>query len=274
METKEFKRSTYLTLTPKTAKEGLRLLVQKRKNVNVTHQIMATQVAIGRLTTDLIPMVSPGIQLKAEIVEQTKKNLGNVLHHAVLVAKLLKVKVPASKKAIKARTPTLLLMEIERYGAGLFETFFNSINSGKFVPMTDEERVSAEAKFKAAETKRGEKAASDKVEFKPRNTPAYQKIVTDPVNEELLKSQVEHLLRSVYEFTWAVTHGPVADIMEAHITSLKPNYADGFFTPPPKKPVPAGLKPPQKKKAAEETATPDVAQKPVAKKAPAKAAHA
>lgn len=260
METREFKRSSYLTLTPKTTKAGVAGSIRKRKDINVVGEVLALRSASGKLMRDLEPFISPGVQLNDILRGKAKENLGELLQHSVTLAKLLKVKTPASAKKIKARTQTLLLMEIDRTCGEIFDTYVSAVRGAKVVPMTEEEKAAALAKYNEAEAKRKAKWEQapattknaegqdvPKGEYKPGKAPDFTKIEAAAINEAALKGQLEHLLRLAYEFNWAMFDAPVADTMAARIDRIKGNYPAGFFTPPPKKAPPAGLKPGQKR---------------------------
>lgn len=286
METKTFKWATHKTLSPRTAKEGFKAATRKRKDINIANEVLATRSATGQLFRDMIPFITPGIQLNDTLRKQARENLGVALHHAVALAKLLKVKVPGSSKKIKTRTPTVILTEIERSAGEVFDTFFSSVSGSKVVPMTDEEKALAQKKYDDAEVKRKAKfdarPASEKKtiknsegkelvvdvpkgDYKPGKAPDFTKVVAQPLNDALIKTQLEHLLHGLYEFAWSmatvggvVPEGfkPVAEIFKTRIDSIKGQYPEGFFTPPPKKQAPPGLKPPQKKKKVEAAAAP------------------
>lgn len=283
METKDFKRNSYKMVNPKVAKEGFKAALKKRRDVALVGEVLATVSATGRLLRGYQEYVVPGIQLKDAHRAHGRALLGELLQHAAAAAKLIKVKVPSANRKIKPKhTPTHLLMEVSRSACEMQDTVLAVVNGVKFVPMTDEETVKAKAayekrvaaakvKFDAAPVTKQVKQKNEKGEvvtvevpkgeFKAPATPAYTKPVTDALNVEQLGAQIAHLLASAYEFAWSPAVTPVesgaerviAGIFEERIKALAPSYPAGFFDAPPKKPAPAGLTPPRKKKDAEAT---------------------
>lgn len=253
MEAKDFKRNSFKTLNPKAYKEGFRVVLKKRRDLNLATSVLATRSAVGHLMRDLQPFIVPGVQLNDTLRGKAKEALGTVLQHASNTAKLLKVKVPSSNRKIKPKhSPTLLLLECERIASEMLDTVLASVQSGKVVPLNDEEKVQAQKRYEAAQAKAKAKTEATKTEAKAGTGPATTKIVADPVNMEMLATQVAALLATAYEFSWTpAVNAPVAEVMEAHIKRISPQYPAEFFAQPPKKAAPPGLVPPKKKKAAE-----------------------
>jgi hypothetical protein len=238
MDTKDFKRNSYKLLSPKTAKEGFRAVARKRRDVNVASSILNIAAATNTFQGAVAEHIHPGVQLNDKLRGAAKHALGPCLQHAVALAKVLKVKVPSSHRKIKSKnTVTGGIMDITRLGGDLLYTYVAAVNSARVVPLTAEEIAALPAPKPVAEGKKAKVAKTDK-------------IVVDPVNVEVLKVQLSAYLAAVYEFSWLMLHGPVADVMGAHIAQITPNHPKGFFDAPPKKEMPKGLVPRKKKDAA------------------------
>lgn len=251
METKDFKRNSVKTMNPKLIKAGLKDIAAIRVEANLTHEVLATRSAVGHLMRDLQDYIVPGVQLRDAHRTAAKENLGEVLQHAVTVAKILKAKVPSAQKKIKPKhTPTHLLIEIDRVANQMLDTVVAVLASAKYVPMTKEEKEKASLAYGARLARAKEKfdadTSKDKGEFKAPKEPAYVVATTEDLNLDMLKTQVEHLIANIYEFayTTAVTDpaveskGVIAEIYEARIKKLTPSFPEHFFDAPPKKPAP------------------------------------
>lgn len=244
MDTKDYKRNVYKILSPKTAKEGFRAITRKRRDVNVATSVLGLSAATNAFLRNVSPFISPGIQMNDALRAGIKADMGPMLQHAVALSKILKAKVPSSHRKIKPKVmPTHQIMEIARLGGEILDTFLAAVNSARVVPLTPEEIKALPAPKPVAE---GKKAKAPKTE----------KFVSDPVNVELLKTQLGAYLAAIYEFSWLVLNAPVADAMDVHIIKLVPSFPKGFFDAPPKKEMPKGLVPRKKKDPAAVVAAP------------------
>lgn len=255
MKTADFKRNSFRMLNQKMVKSGLKDMASDRTTANLTYEVIAVRAAVGHLMRDLQDYIVPGVQLRDAHRAMAKQNLGELLQHAAVVAKILKAKIPASQKKVKPKhTPTHLLIEIDRVANEMLDTLFAALSSTKLVPMTEEAKAKAKLAYMArvdkAKAKFDADTSPDKGEFNPPKESSYLVAETQDLNKSLLTSQVGNLLALVYEFAYtsAVTDpavdgsGVVATIMAAHIKKVATMYPPTFFDAPPKKAAPVAKK--------------------------------
>jgi hypothetical protein len=207
--------------------------------------VLELNAAMGILHQGFRPYIL-GFQLNDDMKNQGAVDLGMVLHHATILARLLKVKVPSSARKVKPKnTPTYLLTEM---GSATTDTI-NAV-------LAAIQPASIEKKEVVGKNKEGTPTKKEVTVITPSD------LDTEKVSEPLSR-----LLSSLYEFHWALYQAPVADLMEAHIKRLVPGFPKGFFDPPAKK----ASNLPVKAKAAKPAKVAKIAAaKPAKVKAPAK----
>jgi hypothetical protein len=141
-------------------------------------------------------------------------DLGMVLHHATILARLLKVKVPSSARKVKPKnTPTYLLTEMGSATTDVINAVLAALQP-----------ADVSKKTVVGKNKEGTPTKKEVTVYTPTD------LDTEKVGEALTR-----LLGSIYEFHWALYQAPVADLMDAHIKRLLPGFPKGFFDAPPKK---------------------------------------
>lgn len=240
METKDFKRNMYKMLNAKPVKEGMRVTLRKSRSVNLYHSIFGVATESGQLLAAFRPYIL-GFQINDVVKKNGYAATGALLQHAVAAAKLLKLKVPPSARKIKPKnSPTFLLTEVNRLSTELLVEYFSVHTplSTLVIPTAAKERVLGAAgnPIQTGTNEKGKPVYQTKDITK--NVTQY---TAKEINQEKIGTVITNLLNVLYEFVWAMYHGPVADLMEAHIMAIKGSYPPGFFDAPPKKPAPANL---------------------------------
>jgi hypothetical protein len=217
VDTRQFKRDAYKVLDAKAAKEGIKSTIRKARGANLVHSVMGVREAAGRLMVDFNPFIL-GFQLNDQMRLRARDAVGDLLLHAVNVAKLTKGKVPPAQRKIKPKsTATMLLTEIDRVSAELLSTLFLVQTPEKV------EEVAKKVKVKLPDGSAAEKMVKS------------SKVVPPALDVAKLANLATHLLSSVYEFTWAVYQRPAVEFMAAKVEQMVPKYPKGFFALPPKK---------------------------------------
>lgn len=105
METAKFRRNVMRTVSPKIAKAGLRNAVRTTSNVHVLHAIVGLNTEVGALLQSMQPFLL-GFQLNQDVLSGSFTTMGGVSYYLMLLAKVLKVKVPGSGKKLHLSTLT------------------------------------------------------------------------------------------------------------------------------------------------------------------------
>ncbi len=252
METSDFKRDAYKTLNPKVFKAAQKALLGKSKTVNLASSVMGCGVAASRLLHDFQGYML-GFQMNDVMRSKATDDLGELLQHSTAVAKICRAKVPGAGKKVKSKnTMTWLLTEISRVTGDMLATLNDVAATAKTVPMTPEEKATAEAriaksaeKAKAKPPKEPKKdAAGNSIPPKPKTAPTFEKVQAGALDEAKLGQQATHLLGTILEFVASAYKDAeghpetLRRFMQHRIDQLTPNYPKGFFDPPPPKPGP------------------------------------
>lgn len=230
MNTNEFRRNVHKTLDARPIKEAFKATSRKRRNLQIASEILGVKVAADQVCHTLNGFVL-GFQLNEQMRSKAVEPLGEALHHAVALTKLLKVKAPAASRKIKPKsTITMLLTEMGRISGDMLGILYATHTPAQIEILTETRKT---------KPKDGTAPVEKQVQV--------QKFTPTALDEKVLAQAVEAFLAVVYEFSWAVYEKPAADLMAAHIKKLEPKFPKDFFAPPPKKPAPAGLKKAQAK---------------------------
>lgn len=113
MQIGQFRKNVMKTVNTKTVKAGIRQVSRNTLKANIAHSGVSLAVGVGNLVQALSQYVL-GEQIKPEMKEDALIEMGNVGYHLVVLARVLKVKLPSSTKKIKLQgTRTAALIELQ-----------------------------------------------------------------------------------------------------------------------------------------------------------------
>jgi hypothetical protein len=119
METANFKRNVLRTISVRAAKAGVRNALRSQVATNTMHGIFGLNTEVGALMDGLNPYLL-GFQLNDELLQTTFTAMGGVCYYTVLLAKVLKVKIPGSGKKVHLDgTKTEGLLELQSTAQGM-----------------------------------------------------------------------------------------------------------------------------------------------------------
>jgi hypothetical protein len=123
MKTNTFKRIAIQTIDPKATKEGVRNTLRKRGTISLSAAIVFVQVALMDLLGSLAKY-RLGFPIKQDEKDAARADLGFIIRHLVIAAKLLKVKVPPAQRKVKV-TGTFLdnMLALEFPIGALFRSY-------------------------------------------------------------------------------------------------------------------------------------------------------
>lgn len=113
MDSSYFKKCVGKTVDAKATKDGLRAVLRRKPDVVLAAAIVGMQVKADELLRDMRPYVL-GEQLNPAMLAKAKDDLGDILHHAALAAKVLKVRVPPAQRKVRVKgTHLAILTDLE-----------------------------------------------------------------------------------------------------------------------------------------------------------------
>jgi hypothetical protein len=121
MQIGQFRKNVMKTVNTKAAKAGVRQVSRNTLKANLSHAGVGLAVSVGNVVQALSKYVL-GEQIKQEMKDDALIEMGNVGYHLVVLARLLKVKLPSSTKKIKlVGTRTAALIELQGVTTDLLE---------------------------------------------------------------------------------------------------------------------------------------------------------
>lgn len=123
MDSASFKRNVFRTLSPKTSKAGLRGVARTTPGVHIMYAITGLNTEVGALMESLKPFVL-GFQLNSAMKQDAFLAFGGVSYFAVMLAKVIKAKVPGSGKKVHLHglTKTEALLKLNSLSNDLMYT--------------------------------------------------------------------------------------------------------------------------------------------------------
>lgn len=124
MELAQYKRAVLKTLDVKPAKEGIRKIARKSATVNVAHTIVGLKTATGEFLEAMEPYLL-GKQLNDSIRKDAAVKLGDVTYYLTALAKIVRVKMPSTRRKtpLKGKTLTKAILELDQTASKLLDEY-------------------------------------------------------------------------------------------------------------------------------------------------------
>jgi hypothetical protein len=137
VDTNLFKRNVAKTLAPKPAKEGIRKIARKTAATITAQAVVGLKVSTGELHRALEAYLL-GFQLTDALRLHARENLGDVLYQLAVLSKILKVKLPGSRKKVylKGMTMTQAVLRLDQVATDMLGLYLSTFK-GQDLAMTE-----------------------------------------------------------------------------------------------------------------------------------------
>lgn len=227
MELNLYRKNVFKTLSVKPAKLGLRTVSSNTKRTNVMHCATGFHTEVSEFVVGMAGVITGASRLTDEIKLHLFEELGDALYYTTVLARELKVKLPASTKKVKLKdmTRSAAAMQLLGYASKVGDLAKKNFYGPKM-------KAGEVPKFTYTDVKDADGKVIETLQ-KPKEYFVVDKEATEALFTER-HAKIAALLEQAVPLLWALSFDlfgvPPSDVMAANISKLSKRYGEGFFT--------------------------------------------
>lgn len=224
----DYRHKVFKTLSQKPAQASMRKLAGNLRMVNVAHATTGIATEMGEVLKGLMPYITGSCQLSPCLTQSAAEELGDVLYYVVVLAKMVKVKLPnlSKKSLLKGQTLTSAILQMS-----VLSTDMLDMTKKNFYGVETTTIVVPEAQKKVRS------ASPEGFKYSVKTLPEHRATVFDrEAQKQTNEKRCEIIGRTLSRFVglfWPVCYAllevtPHA-LAEANYAKLSKRYPLGFF---------------------------------------------